>query len=1678
MREEVDAVLDYRTSRKRRMYLVKWRHLDELTWEPEESIPKSAADKVYGLHKLKGEFAKKRVFEHLRKEPVKALKVSRSRSPERRGGSDYGESSSEESDRDASKGPEASAVQPAGQFVIPKGRTGGLVMELDEVKLDAINRLLHVSDPRRIQPVLAGVAAELNSLFSELSSTDTIANKICQLLWVSALSIYSDEDATKAELLELLVRLARQLYLKTATAEHTFIDFLKREYNAPDSNVQILTGDGYSLILSLNDLLVQAKGSSAPTEMSVDPTSAKPSALPSPAASSVGAAGEFGTAEWRRLIYKVYELRNPEKLGDLPDILRKYPHGLPTLFETVCRKYQLDPQALANKMFPALSFELAADRQSRARKELLSIFASFDSARLQEVDSLLAMNAGRELALIEAERKKYVHELHVAADAPESEFSPLVRQALAVANFEKLFDVPRLLTKYKGREHYLYLAICEKYSLPVDEASFRAAESAAQAASQDRKDTRVREVIEDVYRRFNPAKLLDVPRLVEKYRGSERELLEQVCEKYGVPVKEKLMMICSIDECADDAALHQRLQQLLRHFKLPNSLWQLLLLEISTWAVSQAVSADHLRLLLPPRISGLGAARGEVLLRGLLVHGGSEKDFTETLRHRILPLLNGDVQAVITEQEPEYVAWDCFLATEQLRGATLVTITGSAEAVSEAVRQVCEFVTSISETRDELESANLKCSAQLSLDDGSERVFIGKEMACTFRPLADAPSPARARLSVWTSLSDESLNRVCAAAGGVTRWFRQVVTIVDFAKKQVAVIGESQHRTAFKHACAEVEKMTETEPDVAGLKIPKFLLEVNAQQLLAPQIADFSDDEGAYFESGDDLESEADNPSELVRPIRLTRASMRDLFTRGLVCLNCDSGNHKHTECTLKRKVCWNCHSIHSGTVCSKRCRFCKQKHAYAILDCVKRAAKRYSDWRKSKVCLDQRTTSALLDDLHLRLQANAAAGREIHDVTNLMRKLRELGTTADLLAAVGDGVSENVEVADDNARESAREFLAENVPQPPSISPPPLPDPHYRWTEIFYLDDLLGHALIGRDVLRLLQTTRATQLKDLEEELDCMIEFRGGAFTELSGEDEQNIEERDLRLHAIIKCSSHSEAALARNALVELMSQLELSMADPTWQQRPPLTQAFTFLDKVNLPTEQNDRYGSSTVDVELKERESETGALRHWLHSQGIEVEVDDELSMVKLPPTLDILAKLEAQSAEDDVKHDDPRAVAVGADLYFAFVAMLSNWINPAPCAATGYWFEAYELEPLGLLGLMGQQESDRVFLEPGQRVKLSKRGAADLLSLLRQGEMIPKDVSDEEGLKLLLTFTGLVRAAASDFKLLLYLRYPWVLSGATLNDIDDLVSPLPEAEVARLLRDCGRLGTMREPVEFLVPGRSWAEDPEAEGAPGDALLRRLADDRVPEGELPYLGYIVDWQPPKFLEREAKYASAPALLPEAPTPSVSEVVLSADDASPVHRIGQKVDDLLQLNITTLRDKLKSQSLPQTGNKRDLAERLVQASTASTAPAVSKLHRCRFELPKELMVWSELQNNITGSRDAHLLHITSQCPSVTVTCHGTASAVLVGEARLHVQISSMDESEYRKARGLVEDLLKAVVEVGAEVCFPDNDQMRSQLIRDIRVVILAGEREEPKPAASFSSLLGALAAARAQKK
>ena len=152
----------------------------------------------------------------------------------------------------------------------------------------------------------------------------------------------------------------------------------------------------------------------------------------------------------------------------------------------------------------------------------------------------------------------------------------------------------------------------------------------------------------------------------------------------------------------------------------------------------------------------------------------------------------------------------------------------------------------------------------------------------------------------------------------------------------------------------------------------------------------------------------------------------------------------------------------------------------------------------------------------------------------------------------------------------------------------------------------------------------------------------------------------------------------------------------------------------------------------------------------------------------------------------------------------------------------------------------------------------------------------------------------------------------------------------------------------------------------------------------------------------------------------------------------------------MADLKEKLKEKGLPTTGRKVDLIDR-IQAEQRGQQQAAKPLFKCRVELPRALMSWAELANNLSGPGNSHFGHIKQQCPSANLVCVGSSSGALVGEARLHVQITAPDADDFRKAKSLTEDLVKAVVEVGADICLADEPPAaKAAAMKEVRIVVL----------------------------
>ena len=611
---------------------------------------------------------------------------------------------------------------------------------------------------------------------------------------------------------------------------------------------------------------------------------------------------------------------------------------------------------------------------------------------------------------------------------------------------------------------------------------------------------------------------------------------------------------------------------------------------------------------------------------------------------------------------------------------------------------------------------------------------------------------------------------------------------------------------------------------------------------------------------------------------------------------------------------------------------------------------------------------------------------------------------------------------------------------------------------------------------MRLVMSQKGTSLKQIELRENCKILFRGSSAREIFASENDTSESSkssstaqvDIRFHALILCDSPLQGLSVKQSLVELISQLQTAV-DEGVIARPQAVEGFSFLEKVPILNDNIAQFdflnvnNGAPIELDLKDHFEHIGDLRHWLHQRGVEVELGDD-NLVKLPATGRIL-----EAIDEAGKAQNPNSCvdSLHVDIFNAFFQLVSFWVNQPPVSGGQYWFEPFELKPEGLLGLAEYQVDGNTF-ESGQVVSLSDLGANHFTRLLIQSNFFDSTVEAEKIKSILSGFRGVVRTAARDVRLLMYLKHPWALSSSTGTVARDVPEEFAQVEYlnsvlnSQTLRQCGRVGLSSSGFHVintnpdivrrqLAPYDSGDLDV-ASLVPGDGLLKRLSLEYVPETEMPYTGYVVDWIAPKEVTDFVSGLSdqiepaEPAMIPNVVAPPTD---FALDLESPAQE-----EDLNAVSVAELKERLKAKGLPVTGRKADLIMRLNADSieppgTGTATPAVKRTFKCRIELPKALMKWSELNNNLTGPNNSHFKHIKQQCPSASLICQGSASAALVGEARLHVQLTATDQNDYRKAKSLAEDLVKAVAEVGADICLADESTtVRAAAMKEVRVV------------------------------
>ena len=169
--------------------------------------------------------------------------------------------------------------------------------------------------------------------------------------------------------------------------------------------------------------------------------------------------------------------------------------------------------------------------------------------------------------------------------------------------------------------------------------------------------------------------------------------------------------------------------------------------------------------------------------------------------------------------------------------------------------------------------------------------------------------------------------------------------------------------------------------------------------------------------------------------------------------------------------------------------------------------------------------------------------------------------------------------------------------------------------------------------------------------------------------------------------------------------------------------------------------------------------GDVRQWLHRKGVKVELEDS-GIVKIPPINEIDSTVSAAAAA---------AVGDNYDVTFtrvfnAFFDLTVNWNSALPAIGGPYWFEPFELRPLGILSLTTSCTGDNISYDSGQTVGLSEHAISHFSYLLKQ--TMPEDINNTsiaiESIKsVLLRIKAIVRKASRDSRLLMYLKYPWAL-----------------------------------------------------------------------------------------------------------------------------------------------------------------------------------------------------------------------------------------------------------------------------------------------------------------------------
>eukprot|EP00760_Papus_ankaliazontas_P017125 PhM_4_TR17042/c0_g1_i1/m.34832 len=215
---------------------------------------------------------------------------------------------------------------------------------------------------------------------------------------------------------------------------------------------------------------------------------------------------------------------NPDKIANIPVILKQFEGQEEELFATLVSKYGPEPPS--------------GDTNNAVRDRLVRYFEAYNPSKLSNVEVILQQFAGKEEELFATLVGKYGPEPPVsnapASDTAHDTYRDRLIRFFEAYNRNKIANVDLILEQYQGNEEELFATLVGKYGPePGAEAKATPATVNEQPPLPSNTSNAVRDRLVRYFEAYNPSKLNNVDVILQQFAGKEEELFATLVSKYG-----------------------------------------------------------------------------------------------------------------------------------------------------------------------------------------------------------------------------------------------------------------------------------------------------------------------------------------------------------------------------------------------------------------------------------------------------------------------------------------------------------------------------------------------------------------------------------------------------------------------------------------------------------------------------------------------------------------------------------------------------------------------------------------------------------------------------------------------------------------------------------------------------------------------------------------------------------------------------------------------------------------------------------------------------------------------------------------------------------------------------------------------------------------------------------------